>query len=282
MQVTIIFTDAIPAVGPEGVDWGAEPLGTASYVLVIVWVIVWLLRFKACARLQLQIDRLGLFSTGARALSAIVGVGDRAILTRMKRSLACSFFLWTFLGIFAPANAEPLANWTANYPSCGRHAELLKRGPMNLGVRLATSNPMLAQQFKSALDFWATVLDLNWHEDSSENCSIELVDGQRDLFEPEPENMAARSQFPDRRGFQGWIVFNPAVPLNRTELYRISVHEIGHMLGLRHNPNALSLMYGLDLDCSQSLDALDLATLAAHHKLRITSLTQPIKLTKLP
>ncbi len=153
---------------------------------------------------------------------------------------------------------------------------------MNLGVRLATSNPVLAEGFKSALNFWATVLDLDWHEDNSENCSIELVDGQRDLFEPAPANMAARSQFPDRQGFQGWIVFNPAVALSRTELYRISVHEIGHMLGLRHSANTLSLMYGLDLDCSESLDAQDLAALAAHHKLRITSLTQPVKLTKLP
>lgn len=197
----------------------------------------------------------------------------------MPAFLRCICFIFA---ICALANAEPIANWTANYPSCGRHAELLKRGPMSLGVRLATANPKLAQQFKLALDFWATVLDLEWHEDDSGNCSIELIDGNRDLFEPEPQNMAARSQFPDRQGFQGWIVFNPAVSLNLTELYRISVHEIGHMLGLRHSANTLSLMYGLDLDCSESLDALDLATLAARHKLRVTSLTQPIKLTKLP
>lgn len=200
----------------------------------------------------------------------------------MRWAPASLLSLWIFWGICAPAEAEPAANWTANYPTCGRHAELLKHGPMNLGVRLATSNPALAEGFKSALDFWATILDLEWHEDDSENCSMELVDGQRDLFEPEPENMAARSQFPDRRGFQGWIVFNPAVVLSRIELYRISVHEIGHMLGLRHSLSTLSLMYGLDLDCSESLDAQDLATLAAHHKLRITSLTQPVKLTKLP
>ena len=93
--------------------------------------------------------------------------------------------------------------------------------------------------------------------------------------------MAARSQFPDRGGFQGWIVFNPAMSLNRSELYRISVHELGHTLGLRHSANVLSLMYGLDLDCSEVLDATDLATLATHHKLRITSLTQPVKLGKL-
>ncbi len=200
----------------------------------------------------------------------------------MRRSPASLLVLWILWGICAVAKAEPAANWTANYPTCGRHAELLKHGPMILGVRLATANPVLAEEFKAALNFWATILDLNWHEDDSENCAIELVDGKRDLFEPEPENMAARSQFPDRLGFEGWIVFNPAVALSRTELYRISVHEIGHMLGLRHSANTLSLMYGLDLDCSESLDAEDLASLAAHHKLRITSLTQPVKLTKLP
>jgi len=200
----------------------------------------------------------------------------------MRRPLASLVFLWTLLGISAVAEADPTANWTADYPTCGRHSELLKHGPMNLGVRLATSNPALAAGFKEALNFWASILDLNWHEDDSGNCAIELVDGQRDLFEPEPDNMAARSQFPDRQGFQGWIVFNPAVPLSRTELYRISVHDIGHMLGLRHSSNTLSLMYGLDLDCSESLDAQDLAALAAHHKLRTTSLTQPVKLTKLP
>jgi hypothetical protein len=184
------------------------------------------------------------------------------------------------LGTCALANSESLANWTANYPNCGHHTELLKHDRMNLGVRLATANPVLAKQFKLALDFWATVVDLDWHEDNSEDCAIQLVDGHRDLFEPEPENVAARSQFPDRRGFQGWIVFNPAVPLSRAELYRISVHEIGHMLGLRHSANTLSLMYGLDLECSESLDAADLASLSAHHKLRIASVNEPVKLTR--
>ena len=151
---------------------------------------------------------------------------------------------------------------------------------MNLGVRVATANPVLAQQFRSAMDFWAKILDLRWHEESTQNCSIELVDGERSLFEPEPENMAARSQFPDRRDFEGWIVFNPVVALTKIESYRISVHEIGHMLGLRHSTNTKSLMYGFDLDDSESLDTTDLATLADHHKLRIASLTQPVLLTK--
>ena len=178
------------------------------------------------------------------------------------------------------APAEPLANWSAPYSPCNRHSELLKHGPMNLGVRVATANPILAEQFKEAMSFWAKVLDLDWHEENTESCSIQLVDGVRRLFEAAPELMVARSQFPDRLGFEGWIVFNPAVELSKAEMYRISVHEIGHMLGLSHSTNARSLMYSLDLEASDSLDASDLAALAARHKLRIESATEPVILTK--
>jgi len=52
------------------------------------------------------------------------------------------------------------------------------------------------------------------------------------------------------------------------------------MLGLRHSTNIKSLMYGFDLDDSQTLDPADLASLAGRHKLRIASLNQPVLLTK--
>jgi len=193
----------------------------------------------------------------------------------LLRSFVCLGLL--FAGM---AGAETLGNWRANFPPCKLHSELLKRGPMNLGVRVATANPVLAAEFRAAMDFWAKVLDLQWHEESTQNCSVEVIDGERWLFEPEPENMAARSQFPDRRDFEGWIAFNPTVPLSRMESYRISVHEIGHTLGLRHSTNIKSLMYGFDLDDSQALDTADLTFLAERHKLRIASLNQPILLDK--
>lgn len=182
--------------------------------------------------------------------------------------------LWLLVpGLLA---AEPAANWSADYPRCTNRSELLKHGPLNVGVRFNTSNPLLVKQFRRAMDFWASVLDLEWHEDSTETCAMEVVDGARVLFEPTPHNMVARSQFPDRRDFQGWIVFNPAVPLTSAEAYRISVHEIGHMLGLRHSTNSRSVMYDLDLECSQELDSADMATLRAHHKLRDSNLTETI------
>jgi hypothetical protein len=102
---------------------------------------------------------------------------------------------------------------------------------MDLGVRVATANPILAQQFRRAMDTWAGILDLDWHEDDTQNCSIQLVDGKPQLFQPTA--IAARSQLPDRLYFDGWIAFNPGQTLSATELYQISLHEIGHVLGFR-------------------------------------------------
>jgi hypothetical protein len=176
------------------------------------------------------------------------------------------------------AQAAAPANWSANYPPCNRHSELLKQGHMDLGVRVATSNLSLAEQFRRALDSWASILDLDWHNDNTQNCSIEVVDGEHDLFQSNA--MAARSQLPEWLDFQGWIAFNPAQTLTGPELYRISLHEIGHMLGLPHSSNALSVMYGFDLEGLELLDPADLAALAKHHKLRIANLDQPVKLTQ--
>src|ERR1700682_335023 len=94
-----------------------------------------------------------------------------------------------------------LANWRADYPPCDRHAELLKQGHMDLGVRLATANKTLARQFRRATDFWAQILDLDWHEEDSQSCSIEVLDGDSELFQSTWGRLVARSQLPDRSHF---------------------------------------------------------------------------------
>jgi hypothetical protein len=181
---------------------------------------------------------------------------------------------------FGVAQAESPANWSADRPPCNRHSELLKPGHMDLGVRLATTNPVLAEQFRRAMDSWSKILDLEWHEDDTQNCSIQVFDGERELFQP--VCVAARSQLPDRRDFHGWIAFNPEQTLSDTELYRISVHEIGHMLGLPHSSNAMSVMYFLDLDGPEWLDPADLAALAKHHKMRIAALDKAVSIGAKP
>jgi hypothetical protein len=65
-------------------------------------------------------------------------------------------------------------------------------------------------------------------------------------------------------------------------LYRISVHEIGHVLGLQHSSNAMSVMYGLDLEGPEWLDPTDLAALAQLHKLRIATLTTAVAIGARP
>ena len=181
------------------------------------------------------------------------------------------------LACLSLADGGSPANWSANYPPCNRHSELLTQEHMDLGVRVTTANKVLAQQFRRAMDTWASLIDLDWHEDDTQNCSIQLVDGNRQLFRPAA--IAARSQMPDRPDFYGWIAFNPGQTLSETEMYRISLHEIGHVLGLRHSSNARSVMYGFNLDDQEWLDPTDLAALATRHKLRIATLDKPFKLT---
>ena len=165
------------------------------------------------------------------------------------------------------------ANWQGDFSPCNQKSELLKRDPMNLGVKISTSNPVLAHEFRQALNFWTTVVDMHWHEDESESCAMQLVDGTPAILKT---SIVARSQFTEWDNFQGWIAFNPKAPLTNTELYLTAVHEIGHMLGLKHNPSVHSVMYYLDLEGTEVLDPTDLATLAVRHKLRIASLTEPI------
>ncbi len=134
-------------------------------------------------------------------------------------------------------------------------------------MRISTSNPILAEQFESAMEFWSGVLDLDWHEVDSDDCAIQLVDGTPSVFDF-CSCLSARSQLPDRPAFQGWIAFNPRLKLTRQEMFLDAVHEIGHLFGLTHNPNDSSVMFAFELDKAALLDAVDLAALASRHQLR--------------
>jgi len=160
---------------------------------------------------------------------------------------------------------ERPGDWTGPYPPCDGHAEILKREPMNLGVRFFTLNPSLKAEFAHAMSFWAGILEMNWHEEDSPACAIEAFDGDPGLFRP---GEVARAQFPGLPGYQGWVAFNPRVSLPANELFLTAVHELGHLLGLPHSSNPSSVMYFLSLDGPVFLDSADLAALSARHRLR--------------
>lgn len=176
------------------------------------------------------------------------------------QKLALLFFLAS-LGL---ATAAP-PNWSGDYRPCHGYPDLLKREHVELGVRIATSNAALARQFAKAVEFWSGIVDFDWHE-ADAGCSMQVVDGAPELFGA--TGTVARSQYPDRDKFQGWIAFNPRVPLSDRDLFLISVHEIGHLLGLPHNPRGASVMFFLQLDGSAEVDASDLLLLQSKHKLR--------------
>ncbi len=176
------------------------------------------------------------------------------------------------LGSFMLSATPRPSNWIGHFIPCSRSSELSKRDHMDLGVWFNISNPVLAAEFREAMNFWAEVLDMTWHEENTMQCSIQVLDGSPALFK---DNItAARSQFADIAKFNGWIAFNPKCRLNNIEMYLTAIHEIGHMLGLQHSTNPKSVMYFLDPGEPPLLDGTDLASLAIRHRLRNNSPTQ--------
>jgi len=186
-----------------------------------------------------------------------------------------AFCLLTVLPILP---GELSGNWSANNSACEGHSVLLEKGHLNLGVRFSTSNPELVTASARELDFWATVLDMEWHEDTSRGCAIQIIDGHPGLF---IRAQVARGQFPNQSGFQGLIAFNPRISLPASEQFFVAVHELGHLLGLSHNPSASSIMFYLNVDEPFVLDKADLSALAACHKLRVDHFDQPVAVTTL-
>jgi hypothetical protein len=173
-------------------------------------------------------------------------------------------------------------NWSGPYPDSGHSDELLKTGHMDVGVRIATSNPILAREARHAMNFWSAVLDMSWHEvDDPKAAAIQFVDGTTQIL----MGNIAQSQFPDWRRFQGLIALDPKTRLTGlmtardTLVFYVMAHEIGHLWGLRHiKDDPSSLMYK-DLVCgTEVLDSDSLATLRARHVLRPGLPNAPIQI----
>lgn len=179
----------------------------------------------------------------------------------MIRSLSLLVFL-------ASAAWAQSANWTGPFKPCLNSSELEKTGHMSIGVRYDLSNERIIQQFHRAFEFWENLLDAEFHDEASESCSVAILEGTKALLGNRA--VVARAQLPKLPDFQGWIVVDPRATsyLTDEEAVAIWIHEIGHLLGLVHNPSAKSLMYFIDIDLGNKLDSTDLRALSLLHAFR--------------
>ena len=173
----------------------------------------------------------------------------------------------TLLALFALPALTQQANWTGPYQPCLNSAELKKTGHMRIGVRYDISDRFVTQQFHQAFDFWSRLLDAEFYDEQSPSCAIAVVEGSKALLKE--TNVVARAQFPDRPKFHGWVAVDSKASayLSDSEAVAIWIHEIGHLLGLRHNPSAASLMFYI-VYATNELDSADLRALASLHSFR--------------
>jgi len=138
-----------------------------------------------------------------------------------------------------------------------------------IGVKIDAAEPW-ADGFRRAIRFWNTVLIADFHEETDlKACSVRVIHGGAAILSS--SNVAARSQFTDRPKFRGKIAVSPTVAreMSSAEVYAAAVHELGHILGLKHNASSRSVMYFLDLDGTEVLDDEDILELGRRHQLRV-------------
>ena len=196
------------------------------------------------------------------------------LMIETRRSIAKSLALLLLLPFVSLAQRT---NWTASYKPCLNSTELRKTEHMSIGIRYDISDRIVIQQFHHAFDFWAKLLDADFHDEQSTSCAIAIVDAT-DTVLLHNGTIVARAQLPDRLNFQGWIAVDPRASsyLADDEATAIWIHEIGHLLGLKHNPSPTSIMFAIDVDGSNKLDSQDLRAIASEHALRPVSVSATI------
>ncbi len=132
-------------------------------------------------------------------------------------------------------------NWSTSDKPCAHYNDLKKYDLGNIGVKIDVSDPAWAAAFRHALVFWNKILDVNFHEEKNINaCALRITDGPIVMF---GGGFTAFAQFADLDGFEAKIVVLPQVPLSPAGKFVNAVHEVGHIVDLRHNPDPKSVMY---------------------------------------
>lgn len=136
---------------------------------------------------------------------------------------------------------SPIVNWSTPDEPCAKYKDLKKYALADIGVKIDVSDPAWAAAFRRALVFWNKILDVNFHEQKNINaCALRITDGSLWMFEG---GYTAFAQSADLDGFEGKIVVLPQVPFSPAARFVNAVHEIGHVVDLRHNPDPRSVMY---------------------------------------
>jgi hypothetical protein len=141
-----------------------------------------------------------------------------------------------------PSPPTPLAvNWSTPDEPCAKYNDLKKYALGDIGVKIDVSDPAWAAAFRRALVFWNKILDVNFHEQKNiDACALRITDGPPAMFNG---GYTAFAQAADLDGFEAKIVVLPQVPFSPAATFVNAVHEIGHVVDLRHNRDPRSVMY---------------------------------------
>jgi hypothetical protein len=189
-------------------------------------------------------------------------------LSKSKTFVAGVLAVWLGFAaqITAGAEEKSQSNWTTADEPCGKYDDMRRPVLGEIGVKIDANEPW-ADAFRNALSFWNTVLVANFHEETNLSvCAIRIINGGANILN---SGIVARSQLTGRDNFRGKIAVSPeaATAMSSDELYGAAVHELGHMLGLKHNASSRSVMYFLNVNGTEVLDSKDISDLSAHHKL---------------
>lgn len=152
---------------------------------------------------------------------------------------------------------------------CHNSNELLKAGPMQIGVRFRSMTPETTLNAARALDYWSSVLDMKWYEDESDSCAIDLEPHQwshkGDSF------TIGEASIGGLDGFDGVLLYSSRPKEATTALF---IHELGHIFGLKHSKDESSVMYWLSGDDRLTLSDGDKQALCRRH-----TLNKPLAIT---
>jgi Matrixin len=181
--------------------------------------------------------------------------------------------------VTARAQETLQSNWVSADAPCAKYDDLRKPVLGDIGVKIDATQPW-ANGFRRALNFWNTVLDANFHEEADlGSCAVRIISAGPDILN---KTIVARSQLTEWDNFRSMIAVSPkaAKAMTSAEMYGAAVHELGHMLGLKHNASSQSVMYFFNVNGTESLDRKDILDLSTRHKLRAAAVPtgfRPIK-----